>query len=263
MPTTALIFAAVFMCVAMFIGYVVQRSGRSVWIDVIWSASTGIACLVGIIGAHAESLGRTLLLGGLVSFWSVRLVISLTQRALRFPEDPRYKALREEWGDAVERKMFLALQAQAIASFGLVLGVTAAAANPAPFPHSLDVLGALVAVAAVIGGAVADTQLTNFRLDPDNKGQVCEVGLWRYTRHPNYFFEWVWWCSFPIIALAGFAIDWFTLFALLPPVMMYVLLNYGSGIPPLEKHMVASRGEAYVQLQSRVNAFFPGPRREG
>ncbi|MEM8552099.1 MAG: DUF1295 domain-containing protein [Pseudomonadota bacterium] len=259
----AIIFAAALLFVAMLVAYVVQRNGRSVWIDVIWSGATGLACLIAIVGAAGDALGRTLLLSALVSFWSLRLVISLTQRALRSSEDPRYKALREEWGASVEPKMFMALQAQAIASTGLAIGVAAAASNPAPFPQLLDGVAALVAIGAVLGGAIADNQLTRFRLDPANRGKVCEEGLWGYTRHPNYFFEWLWWCTIPIIAFAGFAVSWLTFLALLPPVMMYVLLNYGSGIPPLEKHMLASRGEAYERVQQRVNAFFPGPRRKG
>lgn len=263
MSLTALIYAAVGLSVAMLVAYVVQRNGRSVWIDVIWSAATGLACLVAIFGADNPSLGRTLLLAALVSFWSVRLVVSLSQRAMRSAEDPRYKAMRAEWGASAERNMFLILQVQAIASVGLVLGVAAAASNPAPFPQVLDVVAALVAIVAIVGGALADTQLTRFRLNPENRGKVCEDGLWRYSRHPNYFFEWLWWCTFPLIAFAGFSIGWVTFVSLLPPVMMYLLLNYGSGIPPLERHMVASRGEAYVRLQSRVNAFFPGPRRKG
>lgn len=247
----------------MLVAYIVQRKGRSVWIDVIWSAATGLACLVAILGADGEAIGRSILLGALVAVWSVRLVVSLGQRALRSAEDPRYKALRAEWGAAAERNMFVVLQVQAIASVGLVLGVAAAASNPAPFPQILDGVAAVVAVTALVGGALADAQLTRFRLNPDNRGKVCESGLWRFTRHPNYFFEWLWWCTLPIVAFAGFAMDWFTFVSLLPPVMMYFLLNYGSGIPPLERHMVASRGEAYVRVQKRVNAFFPGPRRKG
>ena len=93
------------------------------------------------------------------------------------------------------------------------------------------------------------------------KGGVCEIGLWAYSRHPNYFFEWMAWLAYPVIAVGLPARNGFGLLAFAGPLLMYWLLVLVSGIPPLEKHMLLSRGEAFAAYQRRVNAFFLGPRR--
>jgi steroid 5-alpha reductase family enzyme len=195
----------------------------------------------------------------MVSLWALRLCLHIARRTLRGPDDPRYAKLKQEWGADGPRKMFWFLQSQAL--FGVVLALTAfaAAANPRPGLDWRDGLGALVLVIAVIGEAAADRTLHRFASDPDNKGKVCDVGLWSWSRHPNYFFEWLAWVAYPIIALDfsgaypwGFA-------ALIGPVTIYWLLVYVSGIPPLEEHMLATRGEAFRAYRERTSAFFPWP----
>ncbi|RYE53166.1 MAG: DUF1295 domain-containing protein, partial [Rhizobiaceae bacterium] len=130
--------------------------------------------------------------------------------------------------------------------------------HDAGFPRAADMLALAVAAIALGGEALADAQLDGFRRTPEAKTEVCETGLWRYSRHPNYFFEWLFWCSWPIFALSSEIWSWWSLFA---PLLMYWLLVHVSGIPPLEQHMLRSRGEKFRALQRRVNAFFPGPRR--
>jgi steroid 5-alpha reductase family enzyme len=106
---------------------------------------------------------------------------------------------------------------------------------------------------------IADRQLAAFRDDPANKGRVCDVGLWGMSRHPNYFFEWMGWFAYTIIAIdfsGGYPWGWL---ALAGPALMYWLLVHASGIPPLEAHMLRSRGQAFRDYQHRVNAFWPGP----
>ena len=108
-----------------------------------------------------------------------------------------------------------------------------------------------------IGGeSVADAQLSRFRGNPGNRGQVCQDGLWRWSRHPNYFFEWLHWFCYPLLAIGG---DWGWV-ALIGPAFMYWLLAHVSGVPPLEAQMLKSRGEAYAAYQQRVRAFFPFPK---
>ena len=97
--------------------------------------------------------------------------------------------------------------------------------------------------------------------DPKNKSKICDVGLWGYSRHPNYFFEWLVWVAFAIIAIAPVGHYPWGWFGLAAPVLMYVLLVHVSGIPPLEAHMLRSRGDAFRLYQARVNAFWPGPPR--
>jgi len=113
---------------------------------------------------------------------------------------------------------------------------------------------------ALLGETVADRQMAAFRADPANRGKIADTGLWGLSRHPNYFFEWLGWWSYPLIAI-GTSADWaWGWAALAAPAMMYWLLVHASGIPPLEKAMLESRGEAFRAYQKRVRAFFPLPK---
>ena len=162
----------------------------------------------------------------------------------------RYAALRVEWGADFQRRLFWFLQIQAVAAALLTLSMGLAAANPAPFPRTQDFLGVLVLVVAIVGEGVADAQLRGF------KGRICDVGLWGMSRHPNYFFEWLGWVAYPLLAIDFSRLDWAWL-SLSGPAFMYWLLVHLSGVPFLEKHMLASRGDAYRAYQRRVGAFFP------
>jgi steroid 5-alpha reductase family enzyme len=119
----------------------------------------------------------------------------------------------------------------------------------------------MILLIGIAGEALADAQLKQFRGRPANKGRVCDVGLWRWSRHPNYFFEWLGWLAYPVIAISP---DYFWGWATLPaPVFMYWILVHVTGIPPLEAQMLRSRGERYRDYQSRTSAFFPLPPQKG
>jgi steroid 5-alpha reductase family enzyme len=161
----------------------------------------------------------------------------------------------QEWGADASRRLFLFLQAQALAGLVLAAAVALAARNPAPALRLVDGLGVLVFIVALGGAALADEQLRRFKADPAHRGMVCDTGLWGLSRHPNYFFEWLGWMAYPLLAL-GYAPG---LLAFAAPALMYLLLVHASGIPPLEAHMERSRGAAFAAYRARVNAFFPGP----
>jgi len=108
---------------------------------------------------------------------------------------------------------------------------------------------------AVLGEGIADAQLRRFKADPANRGLVCRVGLWGWSRHPNYFFDWLIWCAFVLLAL-GSPWGWVTVVS--PALMLYFLLRV-TGIPATEAHALRSRGAAYVQYQREVSAFVPLP----
>ena len=132
-----------------------------------------------------------------------------------------------------------------------------AAGRPGPWPDLQDLAGIAVALIAIAGEALADRQLSAFAAEPGNRGKVCERGLWAWSRHPNYFFEWLAWLAYPIIAISPQSPE--GALALLAPLAMYLVLRHGTGVPPLEAHMLKSRGEAFRDYQSRVPAFFPFP----
>jgi steroid 5-alpha reductase family enzyme len=138
----------------------------------------------------------------------------------------------------------------------LGLSMMLAAHNPAPFPRALDVAGIVVLIIAVAGEGIADEQLRRFKKNPANRGRVCDVGLWGWSRHPNYFFEWFGWVAYPLLAIdtsGGWYWGWL---ALSGPAFMYFLLVHVSGIPLLEQQMLKSRGDAFRAYQTRVSAFF-------
>ncbi|MBN9136170.1 MAG: DUF1295 domain-containing protein, partial [Phyllobacterium sp.] len=115
---------------------------------------------------------------------------------------------------------------------------------------------------ALAGEAIADWQLKRFSRNPANRGKICDTGFWRWSRHPNYFFEWLSWVAYVLIAAdfdGDYVHGWLTLAA---PVLMYVLLRHVSGVPPLEEHMLASRGQAFRDYQRRTSIFFPKPPQE-
>ncbi|MFK0166641.1 DUF1295 domain-containing protein [Rhizobium sp. NPDC090279] len=253
-----LVFIAVGLSLAMAASWVVQRmTGRSGWIDTIWSLAVGIGGIAAAFFANG-AFGRRMTVLVIVAVWALRLGWHIGKRTKGAGEDPRYAKLIKVWGDSAGRRLFFFLQVQALAAFILVFAVYLAATNDEAYPGGRDFLAMLIAAAALVGETISDGQLSRFRKTPQAKTEVCEVGLWRYSRHPNYFFEWLFWCCWPVFAAST---SMSGLLSLLAPALMYWLLAHVSGIPPLEEHMLHSRGDKFRALQRRVNAFFPGPRK--
>jgi steroid 5-alpha reductase family enzyme len=251
----ALSLSAVILSLAMAFAWGVQRTtGKSGWIDAIWSYAVGLAGLVAVLLPASEAPGRTLLIGAMIGLWSARLGTHIALRTRNHGEDPRYGAKMAEWGPNASRELFIFLQIQALCGFVLVIAIAAAAQNAAPFPALTDMLALALLAGSVVGETIADAQLERFRAANAGRKAVCDVGLWRFSRHPNYFFEWLGWCAYPLLAIGAGMAGWLSLLA---PIMMYWLLVYASGIPLLEAQMLLSRGEAYAAYQKRVSAFFP------
>jgi steroid 5-alpha reductase family enzyme len=173
-------------------------------------------------------------------------------------DDPRYAHLKQQWGNKSRSKLFWFVQIQAAVAIPLVLSIGVAGHNPAQYLGIGNWTGIMVLSIAICGESIADRQLRNFIANPANKTKVCDVGLWSLSRHPNFFFEWFGWMAYPLIAVelnGSYPQGWI---ALAGPAVMYWLLVYVSGIPPLEAHMLRSRGDAFKSYQRRVNAFWPG-----
>lgn len=250
---------AIGLSLTMAGAWAVQRlTGSSGWVDTIWSFAVGAFGLVAALLANG-AVERRWMIAILVVLWSLRLGSHIGLRTRGAGEDPRYQKLIEEWGDNASFRLFVFLQVQAIAAFILVLAIHVAASGKALFPIVPDIAGIVIALVALGGEALADRQLQAFRRNPQARTTVLETGLWAYSRHPNYFFEWLFWCALVVIALS--APGWSVVLSVLAPLQMYWLLVHVSGIPPLEEHMIRSRGDQFRDLQTRVNAFFPGPRR--
>lgn len=226
------------------------------WIDVIWSLS--IAAIGAYFYLTAQSQNTQLItLSILMALWSWRLVGHLWTRLKKHPgEDPRYKALRNWLGQGDKIKFLVVFWIQGALALLLTIPLflplsTAIKTNPDPLPFSYFLGLGLFFLSWVMEG-LADKQLKDFRNKYAGQNLVCDVGLWRYSRHPNYFFEVMTWISFSLIGLRGF-FDW----EIIPPVVMYILINYVTGIPPAEASSLRSKGEAYRQYQSRTSRLIP------
>jgi steroid 5-alpha reductase family enzyme len=268
MIVLVLLAAAFALAVLMAAAWIAQRrTGQSGWVDTIWSFGVGLVgaalALAPIVRSADWPAPRQILVATFVVIWSLRLGLHIMGRTRQGGEDPRYQALADEWGPDFPRRLFWFLQIQAAAAFLLTLSIFVAGQNPSPFPNPGDFLGAAILIVAISGEAIADRQLKRFAAGPDNKGRVCDIGLWRVSRHPNYFFEWLGWLAYPAMAIGLPPGNSIGLIALVAPAFMYWLLVYVSGIPLLEAHMARSRGAAFGAYQQRVNAFFPGPAHKG
>ena len=265
---TALQFAAALVAIFVALSVIMagawlvqQRTGNSGWVDTVWTfglGATGLVAALYPLGGQGLS-ARQHIAAGFILCWALRLGLHIAQRTKGITDDPRYAEMARAWGEAAPRKMFWLLQKQAWVTIPLALAIFLAAHNPVPGLRAQDLAAILVLIVALGGEALADRQLRSFRTDPRNKGKVCDAGLWSWSRHPNYFFEWFGWLGYPLLAIApGGGYGWGYV-ALLAPACMYWLLVYVSGIPPLEQHMLRTRGEAFRAYQRRTSAFFPLP----
>jgi len=247
---SAVILMMVFMIVLWF--YQASR-GEADIVDAGWAAGLGFVAILYSLTLEGYWL-RRVLLALLAATWSSRLAgYILTNRVFREGEDGRYQALRSKWGANAQRNFFLFFQAQGLLVIILSLPFFIVAANTTPHLAFWDLLGLGLFAVSIVGETLADRQLSQFRHNPDNKGKTCQIGLWHYTRHPNYFFEWVHWWSYVCLA-HGSPYIWITLIG---PCLMFFLIIKVTGIPPTEKRAIESRGEEYRQYQKTTNAFFP------
>lgn len=227
-------------------------------VDVAWSLNFSLlaALYAGFASGH---LPRRLLIAGMMTAWSLRLGLYLHRRVMgQHPlEDGRYRQLREAWGPRADRRFFWFFQAQGALALVLSLPVLLACMNPEPRIQPLEWAAVSLWLLAVVGEAVADAQLDRFRRDPANRGRTCQAGLWRTSRHPNYFFEWLAWVSFFLFASAS-PWGWTTVYA--PLVMLYSILRV-TGIPATEAQALRTRGDEYREYQRTTSAFVPWFRR--
>ena len=228
--------------------------------DVVWSYATAAA---GAAGALAPAAGavplRQELVAGLALAWGLRLGTHIWWRGRGGHDDPRYAALRRAWGARFDVRLFQFAQIQAAAALLLALVIALAGRAAGAFGGWAEWAGIALLIVAVAGEGVADAQLAAYRAKPENRGGVCDQGLWSLSRHPNYFFEWLAWLAWPVIAIGADPASPLMWLTLLGPALMYALLVHGSGIPPLEAHMLRSRGAAFSDTQRRIRAFWPIP----
>jgi steroid 5-alpha reductase family enzyme len=247
---------AVLLALAL-LGWLASLALRNVnLVDSLWSLFF-LAGTITYASLAPEPGPRTSLILALVALWSLRLAVHLAARNWGKPEDRRYRAIRANHSPGFAWKsLYLVFGLQAVLAWGISLPLAAAVFAPAPI-SALDYVGLGLMLAGLIIETASDRQLGRFKADPAHVGRVLDTGLWRYSRHPNYFGEACVWCGFGLIAVAAGA--WW---ALVSPVLMTFLLLRVSGVALLERD-IAERRPAYRDYIARTSAFVPWPPRHG
>lgn len=230
------------------------RTKKMGMVDVGWGFGlASLAVTYAILGDGLVHLRWAL--AALFGTHGLRLTWYLARRLAAEPvDDPRYAAVRQSWTRYFTLKAYLFYVFQALAQvvLGLAFALIATRNSSSPW----DWVALLLCALGLVGELVADQQLARFKRSA-NPGAVCNLGLWRYSRHPNYFFEWLIWVA---AAWAAWPAEWGWLGVVSPALMLYVLL-FVTGVPPAEARSLASRGEAYRDYQSKTSVFVPLPPR--
>jgi steroid 5-alpha reductase family enzyme len=234
-----------------------RRSRNAGVVDAGWTLLVaGLAAFDAVTGDGAWT--RRSAIGWMMGSWGARLgIYILWDRVFGRPEDARYRTMRAEWGDRADAEFFWFFQKQALAAVFFSVPALFASHNQAPMLSPLELAAAGLWIVGFTGETTADRQLLRFKRDPANKGHTCRIGLWRYSRHPNYFFEWIMWVAYGLFAAAS---PWGWIALACPAAMLYFLVNV-TGIPPAEAQALRTRGDEYREYQRTTSVFVPWFRR--
>lgn len=252
---TLIIYSVIACCVIMALvwlwSYRIKNAGV---VDIFWSYNFPVIAVILLLFAPGFET-RKQLLCGMVILAGLRLGTHLAIRVTKHlrEEEPRYHQIRKEWGTNAEPKMFGFFQMQAISNVLLAVPFFIVVMNRTPELSPIEYAGAVLWIISVIGEAIADKQLANFKKDPANKGKVCDKGLWYYSRHPNYFFQWLMWMSYFVFALAS---PYGYIAIISPAIILYLLLKV-TGIPLTEQQSLRTKGEAFKRYQETTSVFVP------
>ena len=231
------------------------RIGDASHVDVAWAMLIATCAVLYALVADGDTAHRVLA-AVLASVWGYRLGLYLLfNRVLGKEEDGRYQTLRAKWGGNANRNFFWFFQFQAL----FVVFFTIPYGFMAQDEGGLGVLewvGALVWAVGNVGVVVSDRQLAQWRANPANKGRTARAGLWSWSRHPNYFFEWVTWIG---VALVATAAPWGWVAWTVPALLLFLLFRV-TGIPPTEAQALRSRSD-YAEYQRTTSVFVPLPPR--
>jgi steroid 5-alpha reductase family enzyme len=226
-------------------------------VDVFWAANLAALSLWYALAGSGLPLRRGLA-AAMSLAWGARLAVHIARRLRGQPEEGRYRQLRRDWGGNIAAKFLGFFLFQGALDLFLSIPFLAACLNRAPAIAPVEWAGVALWGVALLGETVADRQLERFKARPENRGRTCREGLWRTSRHPNYFFEWSVWVAWALFASAspGGLLAWAC-----PALMLYFLLRV-TGIPATEAQALRTRGEDYRDYQRTTSAFVPWfPRR--
>ncbi len=252
--TTAVVTAWIGASLLMVGAWLLQRRTLNAGIvDVAWTFEVGIlAAFFSIVGPGW--IPRRAAIGAAMALWSLRLGLYLLRdRVVGQNEDGRYATLRRDWGSNAQARFFWFFQAQALAALFFAAPPFLASHNAQSTFHPLELTAMAIWIVGFVGESIADRQLARFKAKPANRGRTCQVGLWRFSRHPNYFFEWTMWLAYAGYALAS---PWGSVALLCPAVMLFLLFKV-TGIPATEAQAIRSRGAEYLRYQQTTSVFVP------
>lgn len=233
--------------------YAVKIENFSI-IDAAWAACFTVHGLIFYNFAWGYRPRRLLFLT-IIALWSLRLTYFLAKRIKGHhpQEDTRYRKLRLEYGSNYKKRFLYFFIFQAVSVSLLTLPMVFAFTNATESLGAFEWAGVACFLISLIGETLADSQMSRFKRQAANAGKVCNVGLWRYSRHPNYFFEACIWFSFYVFMLGTSGLAW----AIYAPLTIVILLVKVTGVPPSEAQSLASRGDAYREYQKKTSAFVP------
>ena len=238
------------------ISWIVSVIKRDVsFVDSLWSLFFVISAITFAAAAQPLSIRGTVVLI-LVVVWALRLSIYITARNWGEPEDYRYQSIRAKYEPGFTYKsLYIVFGLQGVLAWLIALPLLPAITSDSALSW-IDAVAALLWFVGFFFEAVGDYQLSRFKSREENNGQVLDKGLWRYTRHPNYFGDFCIWWSFYLFAIASGG--WWSIVS---PLLMSLLLLKVSGVAMLER-TISDRRPKYAEYVRRTNVFFPGPRRD-
>lgn len=226
-------------------------------VDVGWGLGFILLSAVYILSAEGFNLRNTIYFL-MIFLWGMRIVLYLLKRILaEKEEDKRYRKIRQGFGKMAWFKFLFIFEFQAALEMIIGIPLLIVSLNPNPGLSFVEVFGMIIFAVSLLGEALSDEQLHAFKRDSANKGKTCDIGLWKYSRHPNYFFELMIWVGLFIYAL-GSPMGWV---GIISPLVMFYLLMYVSGVPLAEEQSLLSRGDEYRKYQKTTSIFFPMPKR--
>ncbi len=232
-----------------------KRAGNYSIVDFVWSGTFSLVA----IWFYLSSSGwepRRLAICGLVAIWSLRLGTHLYRRIMSHhpEEDARYTKMRDEWGENQHRNMYFVFLFQAAVLYIMISPLVLITYQGQTHFHLLEWIGLALGLISIFGESTADAQLRAFKKTAE-KHEICKTGLWRYSRHPNYFFEFLFWTSIFLVALPH---PWGWTMIISPLTILVLLLKF-TGIGASERHLLRSKGEAYRDYARVTSSFIPWP----
>ena len=248
------LYGAAAVAILMFVLWLIHLPMHNAAIvDFGWAFGLGMLGVGYAVFGHGWWV-RSVILALMTGIWGTRLsIFLLLTRVIGHPEEGRYQELRRQWKTNLPLKFLLFFEFQALLDVVLAVPFLLAALNSTDVLSPLEYACVALWVIGYLGELVADAQLARFKFQPENKGRTCQWGLWHYSRHPNYFFEWIVWMAFATFAL-GSPHGWIGFLS--PALILYFLLRV-TGIPATEEQALRSRGDEYREYQRTTSAFIP------